>query len=149
MGGSSTQALLFNGVAIVVVASVWVVVGFAFRRWLLARRGGTVDLCLRLRQGKHGRGWVLGTGRYVGDELQWFRVFSLAPRPRRTLSRRDLRVVRRRDPTGPEKLSLQAGMVILECSSADGPVQIAIGRSALTGFLSWLEAAAPGPLVED
>lgn len=143
------QTILFDLIAFVVVGSVWLVVGFAFRRWLLARHGGTVEMSLRLRTGNRGRGWVLGTGRYVGDELQWFRVFSLAPRPRRTLSRRGLRVVQRRSPNGPERLALQAGMVVLECTSTDGPVQIAIGQSALTGFLSWLEAAATGPLAEE
>ncbi len=143
------QTILFDVIAFVVVGSVWLVVGFAFRRWLLSRRGGTVEMSLRLRTGRHGRGWVLGTGRYVGDELQWFRVFSLAPRPRRILRRRGLRVVQRRVPTGPERMALQAGMVVLECTSDEGPVQIAIGQSALTGFLSWLEAAAPGPLVGD
>ena len=143
------RTILLDLIAFVVVGSVWLVVGFAFRRWLLARRGGTVEMSLRLRKGSHGRGWVLGTGRYVGDELQWFRVFSLAPRPRRTLSRRGLRVLHRRVPTGPERLALQAGMVVLECTSDAGPVEIAIGESALTGILSWLEAGAPGSLVED
>ena len=143
------QTILFDVIAFVVVASVWLVVGFAFRRWLLSRHGGTVELSLRLRKGTHGRGWVLGVGRYVGDELQWFRVFSLAPRARRTLSRRSLRIRERRTPTGPERLALQAGMVILECDSDDGPVEIAIGQSALTGFLSWLEAAAPGPRIDE
>jgi len=134
--GESASAVLLVPVAFVIA--------FAVRRWLLSRTGGTVELSLRLRDGSHGRGWVLGTGRYVGDELQWFRVFSLAPRPRRTLSRRDLTVVQRRVPSGPEKLSLQAGMVVLECRSDTGPVQLAMGESALTGFLSWLESAAPG-----
>lgn len=143
------QTILLDVIAFVVVGSVWLVVGFAFRRWLLARGGGTVEMSLRLRKGRHGRGWVLGIGRYAGDELQWFRVFSLAPRPRRALTRRALRVVQRRAPNGPERLALQAGMIILECTSADGPVQIAIGQSALTGFLSWLEAAAPGSLVAE
>ena len=29
-----------------------------------------------------GRGWLLGLGRYSGDALEWFRIFSLSPRPR-------------------------------------------------------------------
>ncbi len=143
------QTILLDAIAFVVVGSVWLVVGFAARRWYLARRGGTVEMSLRLRTGRHGRGWVLGTGRYVGDDLQWFRVFSLAPRPRRTLSRRGLRVLDRRVPTGPERMALQAGMVVLVCDSDDGPVQIAISSSALTGFLSWLQAAASGPVAAD
>jgi len=129
---------------VLLLVPIGLVIAFAVRRWVLGRTGGTVELSLRLRQGSHGRGWVLGTGRFVGDDLQWFRVFSLAPRPRRTLSRRDLTVVQRRVPSGPERLSLQAGMVVLECRSDAGAVQLAMGESALTGFLSWLESAAPG-----
>jgi hypothetical protein len=129
---------------VVLLVPVAVILAFAVRRWLLGRGGGTVELSLRLRESTHGRGWVLGTGRFAGDELQWFRVFSLAPHPRRTLSRRSLTVVGRRVPSGPERLSLQAGMVVLECRSDGEPVQLAMGESALTGFLSWLESAAPG-----
>ncbi len=136
--------LLSGEILFVFLLPVALVVAFALRRWVLARSGGTVELSLRLRDRKHGRGWVLGTGRFVGDELQWFRVFSLAPRPRRVLSRRDLSVLRQRAPRESERLSLQAGMVILECTSAGGPVQVAMGVSALTGFQSWLESAAPG-----
>jgi hypothetical protein len=141
--------LRYEEIGFVFLLPILLVVAFALRRWLLARTGGTVELSLRLSNRAHGRGWALGTGRYVGDELQWFRIFSLAPRPRRVFSRRDLSVIRRRNPSGPEKLSLQAGMVVLECTSADGPVQLAMGESALTGFRSWLEAAAPGTAFGD
>ena len=36
----------------------------------------------------HGKGWVLGIGRYAGDALEWYRVFSYSTRPRRVLSPR-------------------------------------------------------------
>lgn len=140
---------LYADVASALLIPVGLVVAFALRRWLISRGGGTVELSLRLRERTHGRGWLLGTGRFVGDELQWFRVFSLSPRPRRVLSRRDLSVLRRRTPTGPERLSLQADMIVLECTSARGPVQLAMGESALTGFRSWLESAAPGAVLGD
>jgi hypothetical protein len=65
-------------------------------------------------------------------------------RPRRTLSRRDLRVVSQREPVGPERLALMSGHVVMECRSADGPVALAMGPSAVTGFLAWLEARPPG-----
>ena len=111
---------------------------------MLQRGGGTVDLSLRLKQGTHGRGWVLGVGRFDGDSLKWYRVFSLAMRPRRTLSRRDLRVVLRREPNGPERYALLSGAVVMECRSANGPVELAMEPSAVTGFLAWLEARPPG-----
>ena len=119
-------------------------VALAVRRRVLQRGGGTVDLSLRLRSRTHGRGWVLGVGRFDGDELQWYRVFSLAMRPRRTLSRRDLKVLARRNPRGPERMALLSGAVVMECRSSRGQVELAMDPSALTGFLAWLEATPPG-----
>ena len=92
----STSDLL--GSLLVLVLLV-LVVGL-LRRILLQRLDGTVELSLRLKRPGHGRGWVNGVGRFVGDELEWYRVFSLSTRPRRRYSRRDLEVLRRRDPSG-------------------------------------------------
>lgn len=116
----------------------------ALRRRLLQRQGGTVELSLRLRTLTRGGGWVLGVGRFQGDDLRWYRVFSLAPGPRRTLSRRDLVVLGRRPPVGGERLALLSGAVVMECSSARGPVQLAMDGGTVTGFLAWLEARPPG-----
>jgi hypothetical protein len=49
------------------------------RRWI-SRNGGTFEFSVRVRPGRAGRGWILGVGRYTGDDLEWFRIFSLAPR---------------------------------------------------------------------
>ena len=51
------------------------------RRWI-SRNGGTFEFSVRVRPERAGRGWVLGVGRYSGDELEWFRVFSVVPRPK-------------------------------------------------------------------
>jgi hypothetical protein len=119
-------------------------VSISLRRRFLSRSGGAIELSLRLKPRSQGRGWVLGVGRFVGDDLQWFRVFSLSPRPRRTLSRRDLTVRDRRAPKGPESLSLLKGAEVVELASSTGRVEIALDASALTGFLAWLEARPPG-----
>ena len=116
----------------------------SIRRRVLARQGGAIELSLRLKPRSQGRGWVLGVGRFVGDDLQWFRVFSLSPRPRRTLSRRNLVVTARREPKGPESLALLKGVEVLELRSGSTKVEIALDASALTGFLAWLEARPPG-----
>ena len=50
------------------------------RRRLLARHGGTFELSYRARTEHPGRGWLLGIGRYSGQSLEWFRIFSLSPR---------------------------------------------------------------------
>ncbi len=116
----------------------------AVRRRLLSRSGGAIELSLRLKPRSQGRGWVLGVGRFVGDDLQWFRVFSLAHRPRRTLSRRDLQVAGRRSPKGPESMSLLKGAEVVELRSGGTTVEVALDRAALTGLLAWLEARPPG-----
>jgi hypothetical protein len=118
--------------------------GFFLRRKFLSRSGGAIELSLRLKPRSQGRGWVLGVGRFVGDDLQWFRVFSLSGRPRRTLSRRDLEVHSRRAPHGPEVFSLLKGAEVVSLTSTTGPVEIAMDPSAMTGFLAWLEAQPPG-----
>jgi hypothetical protein len=118
---------------------------FVVRRITLLRGGGTVEMSLRLHPGGlHGRGWALGVGRFVGDELQWFRTFSLSPRPKRVLCRHDLEVTERRKPSGGEDLALMTGSVVLECVNPAGPVELAMTQAAETGFLSWLESAPPG-----
>jgi hypothetical protein len=118
---------------------------FLVRRITLLRGGGTVEMSLRLYPGGlQGRGWALGVGRFVGDDLQWFRTFSLSPRPKRVLTRQDLAVTERRIPTSGESLALMAGSVVLGCANHAGPVELAMTESALTGFLSWLESAPPG-----
>lgn len=113
------------------------------RRTIVAR-GGTIKLNFRLSTFVDGRGWSPGFGRFVGDELRWYRLFSLAIRPRRVLSRWGMAVESRRTPAGPERLALPPDWVILRCTSHRAPFEIAMARSTVTGFLSWLEAAPPG-----
>ena len=113
------------------------------RRWI-SRHGGTFEFSVRVRSSRAGRGWVLGVGRYSGSLLEWFRVFSLAPRPRLTFQRSELEYVGRRDPAGVEAYSLYAGHVIVTCKTLVGTLEVAMSPEALTGFLAWLEAAPPG-----
>ena len=105
--------MLVEGLVAVLLLALAGFAGLVARRRLLQRGGGTVDLSLRLKPEAVGRGWVLGVGRFVEDELQWYRVFSLSPRPRRTFSRGDLQVERRRPPEGPEVRALHRDAVVL------------------------------------
>jgi hypothetical protein len=136
--------------------------GIAVRRYLLERGGGTVECGLR----KPGGPWRLGVASYRLDELSWFGVFGVSMRPEETFPRRDLNVVSRRMPTEAETASLGPGMIVLECRLGEsgpfgeggalgdgtavsspgrgGTVELALPESALTGLLSWLEAAPPG-----
>jgi hypothetical protein len=113
------------------------------RRWL-SRHGGTFELSYRARASQPGRGWLLGLGRYTGDRLEWFRIFSLSPRPKMVWQRSTLNYVERRDAEGVEQLSLYPGHVVIRCETPSGDVELALGASSLMGFQSWLEAAPPG-----
>jgi hypothetical protein len=116
------------------------------RREVIARGGGTIELSFRLTTMVPGRGWSPGIARFDGDEMRWYRVFSFALRPSRKLSRRGLSVASRRIPESPELLVLPSDWVVLECASGQGPVEIAMAEGTLAGFLSWIEAAPPGPV---
>jgi hypothetical protein len=125
---------------------------FGLRRRLIQRSGGTFDCSLRwnLRQDgnePHGKGWVYGVARYSGDRIEWFRVFSYAPRPRRVLERASIEVLDRRTPQGEEELALLSDAVVLACRHRGTRLELAMSDDALTGFLAWLEAAPPGQRV--
>ena len=119
-------------------------VALVIRRRVLSRHGGTFELSYRARPGKAGRGWLLGLGRYSGDSLEWFRIFSPVPRPKRSWQRSSLEYVGRRDPVGVEQLSLYADHVVVICRTPQGELELAMDPGALMGFQAWLEAAPPG-----
>ena len=114
------------------------------RRRVLSRNGGTFELSVREGVDADGRGWVLGMGRYREDSLEWFRIFSPVPGPRRTWRRNDLTVLSQRDPVGAEEYALYAGHVVVTCRTPRGEAELAMSPSSLTGLQSWLEAGPPG-----
>ena len=153
MGGALAldAAWLFAAFLIILILAA---VGIAARRFLLERGGGTVECGLRIPNGS----WRLGLASYQREELNWFGALGLTMRPDVVFPRRDLTVVSRRLPTEAEAASLGPGMIVVECrlgedSESRGPagtpgrnraVELAMGEAALTGLLSWLEAAPPG-----
>jgi hypothetical protein len=139
---------LWQWVADAVGAALLLVLLYALalvvRRRAIQRHGGTFELSHRARSAPTGRGWVLGVGRYSGETLEWFRIFSLSPRPKRAWPRESLTFRGRREPESNEQLSLYADHVIVTCSSERGDIDLAMSPSSLVGFQSWLEAAPPG-----
>ena len=141
MGGALAldAAWLFAAFLIVLILAA---VGIAARRFLLERGGGTVECGLRRQNGP----WRLGLASYQREELCWFGALGISMRPDVVFPRRDLTVVARRLPTDAEAASLGPGMIVVECRLGENSrtVELAMGEAALTGLLSWLEAAPPG-----
>lgn len=123
-------------------------VALVIRRRLLSRHGGTFELSFRVRPERAGRGWLLGLGRYSGDTLEWFRIFSLSPRPKRVWQRAELSYGGRREPEGVEQVSLYPDHVVVSCTTPAGGLELAMGEASLTGFQAWLESGPPGPAQE-
>jgi hypothetical protein len=137
------RILEFIGICIVALLALLFVI--FFRLGLLMFGGGTIRLQVRVSTMVPGRGWSTGIGQFIGDELRFHRMFSLAFRPKRVLDRTVLVVEERRAPDGPERLTMPGHWAVLRCRNGDaGEIEIAMAESAATGFLSWLEAAPPG-----
>ena len=140
MGGALAldAAWLFAAFLVILILAA---AGIAARRFLLERGGGTVECGLRKGSGS----WRLGLASYQREELCWFGSFGLTMRPDEVFPRRDLTVVSRRLPSDAEAASLGPGRIVVECKFGEaGTVELALGEAALTGLLSWLEAAPPG-----
>lgn len=130
---------------IVVCAAVVVVLLCALvlaRQRFMLHASGSTPMALRQARTRGGR-WLYGVARYAGGELHWYRALGLGTRPSRVWQRADLVVVSSRSPADNELTSLPPAAIIVECRSADGDTTFALGESAFTGFVSWLEASAP------
>jgi hypothetical protein len=121
------------------VLLVAVVVAFLLRRRFLLSGLGAVTMWTRSTNSPR---WSVGVAWFGGDSLLWYRALSLAMRPQRRLCRADLRVEGRRQVTS-EDVALPTDVVVLTCRTSDGPQELAMEPSTLTGFLSWVESA-PG-----
>lgn len=114
------------------------------RRWL-SRQGGLFDCSVRTPGTGPGTGWVLGVARYTGDNLEWFRAFSLALRPKVIFPRSRSHAGAQRDPDPIEAVVLYDDQRIVSLELTDGRSwELAMSVSSLTGLLSWLESAPPG-----
>jgi hypothetical protein len=126
---------------IVVCAAVVLVVVFAAilaRQRHMLKAAGAMPLALQ-----RGHRWLYGVGRYVGGELRFYRAFGVGTRPTRIMRRGQVEVIGRRAPLDSERGSLPSTVVIIELRTEGETVAFAIGESAFTGFVSWLESSAP------
>ena len=138
---------ILDSLAVLAVLLLLAFVALFVRRRLLGRFGGTFDCSIRTKIPKNvatPRGWTLGVGRYSGDQMEWFRIFSFSPRPRHVFGR-TVTVTGRRTPLGAEAFSLHQGHSVVDVEPAPGTtIELAMSDRAMTGFLAWTEAAPPG-----
>jgi hypothetical protein len=120
-----------------------VLVAVVLRRRRLTSRLGTFDCSVRQPRGARRR-WALGVARYETDRLDWYRTFSLSPRPSCSYARRALDVTLFREAEGNELAAVQPGAMVVECRHEDVEIELAMSHDAYTGFASWLESAPPG-----
>lgn len=140
---------LLDGLGLLAVVAV-LAFGLLFvRRRVLGSPSGTFECSVRMQPpaaasaAAAARGWTLGLARYSDSTLEWFRIFSFSPRPKRTFDR-SLTILRRRTPVGAEAFALFGGHVVIAVKLESGrTIELAMSESALTGFLAWVEAAPP------
>ncbi|MCW2702464.1 MAG: hypothetical protein JWQ37_459 [Blastococcus sp.] len=129
-----TVLLVLLGVGLVAVA-----VAFLLRRRFLLSGLGAVTMWLRPARSPR---WSVGVAWYGGDMLLWYRGLSLAVRPQERFCRAELQVASQRSP-GRDDLALPSDVVVLTITTAEGPRELAMESSTVTGFLSWVESAPP------
>jgi hypothetical protein len=118
--------------------------GFIIRRRLLGRNAATFDCSLRRDRPRKPGGWMLGVARYEEDRLEWFRIFTLNPRPGYVLQRARLDLIEGRQPTDDEIDSILPGSIVARCSYDKEVFELAMTQNDYTGFTTWLESAPPG-----
>ena len=131
----TTVLLVLLCVLVVVLA-----VAFLLRRRFLLSGLGAVTMWLRPVRSPR---WLVGVAWYGGDMLLWYRGISLAVRPQERFFRSELRVESRRSP-GRDELALPSDVVVVTIATSEGPRELAMDSSTVTGFLSWVESAPPG-----
>lgn len=116
----------------------------ALRRWLISRKGTTIDLSVTRQSGDDASGWIVGVGRYRGEDLEFFRLFSLWPVPRYTFRRGAVEIVGRRSPSARESRRTHHSFVVAKLQTPTPVSQVALTPGALTALLAWLESSPPG-----
>jgi hypothetical protein len=127
-------------IAVCAAVGVLLVCGaiLARQRYMLRMTGG-LPLAVR----STGDRWLYGIGRYVGDELRWYRSLGLGTHATRVFRRSELRIVGHRSPSGDETRALPSTAVIVDCRLGNAVEVIALNEGAFTGFISWIESSAP------
>ncbi len=128
--------------AVVGVLILWLGAAFCYR-YMVVRRGST-SVILRTLPAEEGAGWRHGVLVYGDREVRYFRLSSLRMRADLTMRRSRLEPGGKRVPRGTELEIMDPVTPILAVHGEDGAgVEIALERSAMTAFQSWVESRPP------
>ncbi|MDQ1294152.1 MAG: hypothetical protein QG608_2035 [Actinomycetota bacterium] len=142
MGNELVLPLTFVGVCTLLALLLLGV--FVLRRFVMAHVAGTFDCSLRGMSPDDSGSWMVGVARYQSDRLDWFRVFTVSPRPARSLARSRLEIIERRVPQGPEARTAIPGCVVVRCEYDGVGLELAMTDPAYNALAAWLESAPPG-----
>ena len=85
------------------------------------------------------RAWTAGIAHYGTGRIDWWRSWSLAPRPARSWLRHDLQVVER----SPLRRAGDPDLVLVRCRYRGKEFDLTMSADACAGLTAWLEAAPP------
>ena len=85
---------------------------------------------------------VAGIAQYGAGRLDWWRAWSLSPRPARSWHRTELEVVGR----SPLAVPGRPGLYLVHCRYRGVDFALTMSPEAYAGLTSWLEAAPPSTL---
>ena len=123
--------------AFVLVFVVVVLIGASRLRTLSGRVGSF--LCSARPAQPADAPWSAGIAHYGAGRIDWWRSWSLAPRPARSWRREDIEVTGRAPLAG----SGDPDLVLVRCRYRGADYELTMSRDAYAGLTAWLEAAPP------
>lgn len=127
-----------------VAVALLVILALVVRRAVLSRGLGAFDCSLRAETIRERGPWRHGVARYGDEQLDWFRVFGVRPRPAESLDRRRLVILGARPPEPEESNEVLPDWVVVRCGYGSVIVELAMAEGAYNGLAAWLESAPPG-----
>ncbi len=125
-------------VAVVALLALLAAIG-AWRLRRLSHRVGSFP-CHARAADTPSAAFTLGIAHYAVGRIDWYRCWSLAPRPARTWSRDRLEVTGR----VPLDQAGQPDQYLVRCRYDGTDFELSMSTGAYSGLASWLEAAPPG-----
>jgi len=113
----------------------------ATRLQTLAGRVGSFVCGARAGQ-PGGDAWVAGVAQYGAGRLDWWRSWSLSPRPVHSWQRTEFVVTGRAPIPG----AARTGLYLVQCQHRGVHFELTMSPEAYAGLTSWLEAAPPSAI---